>query len=450
MLASLTYRGRSGGGPLFLPPMTYSETLDYLYEKLPMFSRIGSAAIKKDLTNTLSICKHLGNPQEKFKSIHVAGTNGKGSVSHMLAAVFQTAGSKTGLYTSPHLYDFRERIKINGAMIPQEFVVRFVEKVKPLIETIQPSFFEITVAMAFDFFAEQKVDIAIIETGLGGRLDSTNIISPELSIITNIGYDHMNILGNSLAEIAWEKAGIIKKEKPVIIGEKKKETEQVFISKAKEQNAPLLFAEDYFFVEQLQTGNNFLKLVVRDVDQKKTMEFLLDLPGIYQAKNILSVLTAINLLKQKGWSIDEKVIHEALQKVKKLTGLHGRWEVLQTNPTIVLEVAHNEDGIWQMLQHIKQLNYNNLHFVFGVVKDKEVDKVLSLLPADAIYYFTQAHIARALDKKQLANKAKIFGLKGEVFGDVNLALENALNKTSGDDLIIVCGSIFLVAEVDRN
>jgi dihydrofolate synthase/folylpolyglutamate synthase len=430
--------------------MTYSETLDYLYDKLPMFSRIGSAAIKKDLTNTLSICKHLGDPQEKFKSIHVAGTNGKGSVSHMLAAILQTAGYKTGLYTSPHLYDFRERIKINGAMIPEEFVVRFVKKVKPLIETIQPSFFEITVAMAFDFFAEQKVDIAIIETGLGGRLDSTNIIDPELSIITNIGYDHMNILGNSLEEIAGEKAGIIKKGKPVIIGEKKKETEQVFTSKAKERNAPLLFGEDYFFVEYLQTGNEFLKLAVRDIGQKKTIELKIDLPGIYQAKNILSVLTAIDLLKQNGWSIDEKMIYEALQNVKTLTGLHGRWEVLQTNPTIVLEVAHNEDGVSQMLQHIKQLNYNKLHFVFGVVKDKEVDQVLSLLPADAIYYFTQAHIARALDKEQLANKAKIFGLRGEVFDDVNLALKNALKKASRDDLIIVCGSIFLVAEVKRN
>jgi dihydrofolate synthase / folylpolyglutamate synthase len=430
--------------------MTYLETLNYLYDKLPMFSRIGSAAIKKDLTNTLLICEQLGNPQEKFKSIHVAGTNGKGSVSHMLAAILQTAGYKTGLYTSPHLYDFRERIKINGAMIPEEFVVRFVEKVKPLIETIQPSFFEITVAMAFDFFAEQKVDIAIIETGLGGRLDSTNIINPELSIITNIGYDHMNILGNSLKEIAGEKAGIIKKEKPVIIGEKKKETDEAFIAKAKSQNAPLFFAEHYFSVEALQTVTEFLKLDVRNIGQKKTVELVLDLPGIYQAKNILSVLTAIDLLKQNGWNIEEKTIYEALKNVKKITGLHGRWEVLQTNPTIVLEVAHNEDGISQMLHHIKQLNYNKLHFVFGVVKDKEVDKVLSLLPTNAIYYFTQAHIARALDKEQLAVKAKAFGLKGEIFDDVNLALKNALSKASADDLIIVCGSIFLVAEVDRN
>jgi dihydrofolate synthase/folylpolyglutamate synthase len=303
--------------------------------------------------------------------------------------------------------------------------------------------------MAFDFFAEQKVDIGIIETGLGGRLDSTNIIIPELSIITNIGYDHMNILGGSLEEIAGEKAGIIKKEKPVIIGEKKKETNQIFISKAKEQNASLLFAEDYFSVEHLQTRSEFLKLSVRDIGQKKTTQLIIDLPGIYQARNILPVLTAIDLLKQNEWNIDEKSVYEGLQNVKRLTGLHGRWEVLQTNPTIVLEVAHNEDGITQMLHHIKQLRFNRLHFIFGVVKDKEVDKVLSLLPTDASYYFTQAHIARALDKEQLANKAKTFGLEGNVFDDVNLALKNALEKASPNDLIIVCGSIFLVAEVVR-
>ena len=413
-----------------------------------MFSRIGSAAIKKDLTNTLFICEHLENPQTKFKSIHIAGTNGKGSVSHMLAAILQTAGYKTGLYTSPHLYDFRERIKIDGVMIEEEFVIQFVERVRPLIESIEPSFFEITVALAFDFFAQQKVDIAVIETGLGGRLDSTNIINPELSIITNIGYDHMNILGNSLEEIAAEKAGIIKKEKPVIIGEKKTETEQVFISKAKEQNAPLIFAEDYFSVEQQQTGVNFLKISVRDINEKRATELSLDLPGIYQSKNILPVLTAVNLLKENGWNINDTIISKALRSVKNLTGLHGRWEVLKTNPTVVLEVAHNEDGITQMLLHIKKLSFNQLHLIFGVVKDKEIDKVLALLPKDAIYYFTQANIPRALNKEQLAEKANSFGLKGNVFNDVNLALRNALQKADDDDLVIVCGSIFLVAEVE--
>lgn len=427
--------------------MTYTETLNYLYLKLPMFTRIGSAALKKDLTNTIAICKELGNPYQNFKSIHVAGTNGKGSVSHMLAAIFQTSGYKTGLYTSPHLYDFRERIKINGMMVPEEWVIQFVEKVKPLIETIEPSFFEITVAMAFSFFADQKVDIAIIETGLGGRLDSTNIISPELSIITNIGYDHMNILGNSLDEIAAEKAGIIKKERPVIIGEKKKETAQTFVSKAKEENAPLLFAEDQFFVQSFQTSDRLLKLAVINIGSKKTIELTLDLPGIYQSKNILSVLAAIELLKQNGWNIDGASTHEALQNVKKITGLHGRWEVLQSNPTVVLEVAHNEDGIVQMLRHIEQLTYNKLHIILGVIKDKEVNKILSLLPNTANYYFTQAHIPRALDKEQLASKAKAFGLEGAVFENVNLALKNALDTSSANDLIIVCGSIFLVAEV---
>ena len=430
--------------------MTYSETLHYLYNKLPMFSRIGSAAIKKDLTNTQLICKYLDNPQTKFKSIHVAGTNGKGSVSHMLAAVLQTAGYKTGLYTSPHLYDFRERIKINGAMIPKEFVIQFTERVRSLIETIEPSFFEITVAMAFEFFAEQTVDVAIIETGLGGRLDSTNIICPELTIITNIGYDHMNILGNSLEEIAGEKAGIIKEQVPIVIGEKRKETEKVFVKAAEEKNAPLLFSEEVCMVDRIQLEMQYLKLSVKNIAGKKATEFILDLPGIYQSKNIITTLTSIEALKQKSWNISDKNIYDALQNIKKLTGLHGRWEVLQTKPTVVLEVAHNQDGITQMLRHVEQLSYNKLHIIIGVVKDKEVNKVLSLLPKNANYYFTQAHIPRALDKEQLQEAAKNFGLKGKTFENANMALENALSNASPDDLLIICGSIFLVAEVTRD
>lgn len=433
---------------LFLPPMTYSETINYLYNKLPMFSRIGSAAIKKDLTNTRLICEYLNNPHTKFKSIHIAGTNGKGSVSHMLASIFQTAGYKTGLYTSPHLYDFRERIKVNGEMIPQEFVISFVKKVKPIIEKIEPSFFEITVAMAFEFFAEEKVDIAVIETGLGGRLDSTNIILPELSVITNIGYDHMNILGNSLEEIAGEKAGIIKKGIPTVIGEKKKETGNVFVKMAEEKNAPLVFAEDFFDVTRLEVGIQHLQLSVKNITDKEDLQLTLDLPGIYQEKNIITVLTSIEFLKQKGWKIDEEDIYLALQNVKRLTGLHGRWEVVQTNPTVVLEVAHNEDGIIQMVRHIDHLNFDRLHIILGMVKDKEVNKVLSLLPKNASYYFTQAHIPRALDKERLQAQAQSFGLAGCVFDDVNLALKNALSNASPKDLIIVCGSIFLVAEVN--
>jgi dihydrofolate synthase/folylpolyglutamate synthase len=366
----------------------------------------------------------------------------------MLASIFQTAGYKTGLYTSPHLYDFRERIKVNGEMIPQEFVISFVKKVKPIIEKIEPSFFEITVAMAFEFFAEEKVDIAVIETGLGGRLDSTNIILPELSVITNIGYDHMNILGNSLEEIAGEKAGIIKKGIPTVIGEKKKESGNVFVKMAEEKNAPLVFAEDLFDVTRLEVGIQHLQLSVKNITDKEDLQLTLDLPGIYQEKNIITVLTSIEFLKQKGWKIDEEDIYLALQNVKRLTGLHGRWEVVQTNPTVVLEVAHNEDGIIQMVRHIDHLNFDRLHIILGMVKDKEVNKVLSLLPKNASYYFTQAHIPRALDKERLQAQAQSFGLAGCVFDDVNLALKNASGNASPKDLIIICGSIFLVAEVN--
>jgi dihydrofolate synthase / folylpolyglutamate synthase len=414
-----------------------------------MFSRIGSDAIKKDLTNTRLICEALGNPHHRFKSIHIAGTNGKGSVSHMMAAVLQTAGYKTGLYTSPHLYDFRERIKVNGSMMPELFVVDFTERVKPLIEKIQPSFFEITVGMAFEYFAQENVNVAIIETGLGGRLDSTNIITPELSVITNISYDHMNILGTTLEEIADEKAGIIKQNIPVVIGERIRETEEVFIKKAKEKNAPLIFAEDLFEVKNTEPQLRHLKISAENKNTQENIDLSIDLPGIYQAKNITSVLTSIEILKQNNWKIDKHAIVDALRSVKKLTGLHGRWEVIKTNPTIVLEVAHNEDGIRQMLHHIKLLNFNQLHLIFGVVKDKEVNKVLELLPKNANYYFTQAHIPRALPAGQLLEEAKKLGLEGDVYENVALALDKALRKAANNDLIIVCGSIFLVAEVVR-
>lgn len=428
--------------------MTYSETLDYLYKKLPMFSRIGSAAIKKDITNTLLICQHLDNPQTKFQSIHIAGTNGKGSVSHMLAAIFQTAGYKTGLYTSPHLYDFRERIKINGAMVPEDFVITFVQRVKPLIGSIEPSFFEITVAMAFEFFAEQKTDIAIIETGLGGRLDSTNIITPELSIITNIGYDHMNILGNSLEEIAAEKAGIIKQNIPVVIGEFLEETKPVFDQKAKEKNAPVYYAQHYFTDVLHSLTKDHLQIIYETMDRSE-VRIETDLQGIYQVDNVRTVLTALQMLNKNNWKILPGDISNGLKNVKRLTGLYGRWEVIQTAPTVVLEVAHNENGIKQMLRHIEQLTYSRLHIILGMVKDKEVNNILNLLSKNAAYYFTQAHIPRALDKEQLQSEAKRCGLEGSAFDDVNLALKNALDNASPDELIIICGSIFLVAEVDR-
>lgn len=428
--------------------MTYAETLEYLYNALPMFSRTGSAAYKKDLTNTLLLCEHLGNPQHKFKSVHVAGTNGKGSVSHTLAAVFQTAGYKTGLYTSPHLYDFRERIRLNGEMVSEDFVVKFTEDIKPLIEKLQPSFFEITVAMAFQFFAEQAVDIAVIEVGLGGRLDSTNVITPELSIITNIGFDHTNILGHTLQAIATEKAGIIKPTIPVVIGETVPATKTVFESTASRNASSVFFAEETYRPAAHRLSMNGLQVNYQKKDGKEiTAET--DLPGLYQIKNIATVLTAIDVLKNAGWQLPDAAVFEAIKNTKALTGLHGRWEVIQQRPTVVLEVAHNEAGIAQMLQHLSELSFRQLHLVFGMVKDKDAAGLLSLLPSTALYYFTQAQIPRALPAIELKHQAEKQGLSGKEYIDVNAALQAALNKAKPDDLILVCGSIFLVAEVDR-
>ncbi len=429
--------------------MNYQQTIDYLYKQLPMFSRIGAAAYKKDLHNTIALCNALDNPQTKFKSIHIAGTNGKGSTSHMLAAILQQAGYKTGLYTSPHLKDFKERIKINGEMISEDFVVDFVERNKNLSESIEPSFFELTVAMAFDYFAQQKVDVAVIETGLGGRLDSTNIITPLLSIITNIGYDHMNILGDTLEKIAHEKAGIIKPTVPVVIGEYLAETKNIFISKAKEGNSKIYFAQEEYKVSNIIADAQILHCNVTNIEENITENFSLDLNGIYQTKNLCTVLCAEGILMQLGFNIKNETEKFALANTKKITGLHGRWDVIAENPTIVLDVAHNEDGIKQIL---KQLSTNNnqtkIHFVLGMVKDKEVDKVLSLLPKDAAYYFTNAHIPRALPSQELQTKAAAFNLKGKVYNDVNMAIEAAKQNAASTDLIIVCGSVFLVGEVD--
>lgn len=415
-----------------------------------MYSRIGAAAYKKDLTNTIQLCGFLGNPYKKFKSIHIAGTNGKGSVSHMLAAILQTAGYKTGLYTSPHLKDFRERIKVNGEMVEEEFVIDFIEKINPLIEKIEPSFFEITVAMAFQYFAEKKVDIAVIEVGLGGRLDSTNVIIPELSVITNIGWDHMNMLGDTLEKIAVEKAGIIKENIPVVIGEILPETEKIFTSIAKEKRSPLFIASQKRHVTSWNWQDH--ELIVETEQPHKTDHSIyhLDLSGIYQIKNLLTVLEACSQLQQKGWNITEDIIHKALHKVKKLTGLHGRWEIIHHSPLVVLDVAHNEDGFKQIVEQIEVTDHNNLHIVLGMVKDKEIEKILSLLPKNANYYFTKAQIPRAIPENELALKASMIGLKGETFPDVNSALHSALNKAHKDDLILVCGSVFLVGEVNTS
>jgi dihydrofolate synthase / folylpolyglutamate synthase len=413
-----------------------------------MFSRLGSAAFKKDLTNIRILCERLGNPQHQFKSIHIAGTNGKGSVSHMLAAIFQTAGYKTGLYTSPHLYDFRERIRIDGIMVDESFVVEFVEKVKPAIEEIQPSFFEITVAMAFDYFARQHAAVAIIEVGLGGRLDSTNIITPELSIITNIGWDHMNMLGNSLEAIAFEKAGIIKKNIPVLIGEQQLETRPVFEKQAQEKKAEIFFAERFFEPKACSWNENQLTVSLNAVEKGKELKISTELTGIYQVKNLVTVLAAVELLDKK-FSLSASV-QEALKNVAGLTGLKGRWELIRKEPAVVLEVAHNKDGIGQMLKHLEHLDFDQLHLVFGMVRDKDISQVLQALPADAHYYFSQAAIQRALPARELKDKAAEYNLRGESFDDVNVALKAALARAGKRDLIIICGSMFLVAEVDRS
>ena len=427
--------------------MNYLQTIDYLFTRLPMFSRIGAAAIKKDLHNTVALCQSLSNPHQQFKSIHVAGTNGKGSVSHMLAAILQTAGYKTGLYTSPHLHDFRERIKINGQMISEEQVIDFTKRIQPMIDELEPSFFEITVAMAFEYFAKEQVDIAVIEVGLGGRLDSTNIITPELSVITNIGWDHMNILGYSLKEIAFEKAGIIKKNIPVVIGETIPETKDVFLQKAKDSEAPVILAQQQFTIQQFKTQEEALFVELREKETELVLQYEIDLPGIYQTKNLVTVLTAIRALQKLNWKISEQHIQSALRQTKKINGLHGRWEVIHKNPTVVLDVGHNEDGIIQIIQQIKQTIYNHLRIVIGMVKDKEVEKVLALLPKEAVYYFTRAQIPRAMPELELQNKALLLALKGETFTDVNLALNAAIEHSSAEDLILVCGSVYLVGEV---
>ncbi len=430
--------------------MTYQQTIDYLFAKLPMFSRIGVAAYKKDLTNITALCEALGNPQQQFKSIHIAGTNGKGSVSHMLAAVLQTAGYKTGLYTSPHLKDFRERIRINGEMIAKEFVTDFTEQIKPLIEKIEPSFFEITVAMAFEYFARQKTEVAVIEVGLGGRLDSTNIIIPELSVITNIGWDHMNILGDTLESIAFEKAGIIKKNVPVVIGEVIPETKPVFEKKAKEEYAAISFAQEKFSVIAANYHDHELSVEVEDKMQGRRHTYYPDLPGFYQTHNLVTALEALRVLQQNEWKITGAHVSAALKKVKKLTGLHGRWEVVHRSPDIVLDVGHNEDGIRQIVLQLRSLNYPKIHIVLGMVKDKEVQKTLSLLPKDAVYYFTRAQIPRALPEHLLAEKALQAGLNGAAYANVNDALQAAVNNAGMKDLILVCGSVFVAGEAEIN
>lgn len=389
-----------------------------------MYQRVGQSAYKADLSATIQLANYLKNPEKSFKSVHVAGTNGKGSTSHMLASVFQEAGYKTGLYTSPHLKDFRERIKINGEMIPKKNVSEFVEKHKAFFETNQLSFFEMTVGLAFDFFRKEKVDIAIVEVGMGGRLDSTNIITPEVSVITNIGLDHTQFLGNTLEKVAVEKGGIVKEGIPVVIGETLHETKQVFEQIASDRNAPITFAEI--------------------IDSSG---YTSDLKGIYQKKNVKTVLATIKILQKKGWNISDENIKNGLLNTIRSTGLMGRWQVLRESPKAICDTAHNQDGLQLVMEQLATENYKKLHIVLGVVNDKDLGSVLPLFPKDATYYFCKPKIPRGLDASLLLSQARGFGLVGEDYISVKEAYSAALEVATAEDLIFVGGSTFVVAEV---
>ena len=428
--------------------MDYPQTIEYLFTRLPVFSRIGAAAYKADLINIQALSKQLDNPERKFRSIHVAGTNGKGSTSHMLAAILQKAGYKTGLYTSPHLHDFRERIRIDGHMIPEKNVIAFTERIGDFIEKNEPSFFEITVAMAFDWFASEEIDIAVIEVGLGGRLDSTNIIIPEVSVITNISYDHMDLLGNTLQKIAFEKAGIIKPGVPVVIGEEQADIKNVFLQSADENRSPIFFASQKRFPGEWRTEGQFLYVQLTEVHNNNKKNFLLDLPGLYQLKNIVTVAEVVSVLNQNGFNIPDVAMQQGLKQVKSLTGLHGRWDILHENPLIVTDVGHNEEGMRAIARQIENTTHEELHIIIGMVKDKAIENILRPLPKMANYYFTRAQIPRALPETELAEKAEKLGLQGRSFSHVKQALEAAVLRAGSKDLILVCGSVFLAGEVN--
>lgn len=404
--------------------MNYQETLDWMFSQLPMYQRQGKTAFKKDLSNTLALASHLNYPEKQFKTIHVAGTNGKGSTSHMLASILQEAGYKVGLYTSPHLKDFRERIKINGEPVKELDVINFIDSNQSFLSEQKLSFFEMTVGLAFDCFAKQKVDIAVIEVGLGGRLDSTNIITPEVSVITNIGLDHTQFLGETLPEIAFEKAGIIKPGIPVVIGEYQKETFPVFQEIATSKNAPLFLAEE-----------------------EKDKSFETDLKGSYQLKNVKTAIQTITVLKEKGFIFSEEHIKKGLINVVKNTGLLGRWQILQQNPKVICDTGHNKEGLTYVFQQLEEETYNKLHIVLGVVNDKDLQSVLPLFPKKAIYYFCKPNIPRGLDADELKFQAAKNGLFGEAYASVENAYNYALKNTDTKDLMFVGGSTFVVAEV---
>lgn len=425
--------------------MNYRETLQYMYDALPMFHRQGKTAYKKDLTNIRALCDALDNPQQKLKCIHIAGTNGKGSVSHMMAAILQAHGYKTGLYVSPHYKDFRERIKINGRYISRNYITRFVEKNMDLFNKVAPSFFEMTVAMAFSYFKKQKVDFAVIETGLGGRLDSTNIIQPLLSIITNISWDHSDLLGDSLEKIAQEKAGIIKADIPVVIGRKQIESEPVFNNIAKAQHAPIYYAQDHTTI-QSKEGPKGLDRISFEIDGKE-MVVKPSLNGIYQLENINTVFSACQVLNaSKIVQLESNKIAIGIEKTSELTCMIGRWQQIASEPDVFVDSAHNEDGIKYLIRQIEGIHFNKLHFICGFVKDKPIDKVLVQLPKDASYYFVKASIPRALDEQELQQQAKAYGLTGSCFSKPKQALRAARKHAGKEDLIVVSGSIFVVGE----
>lgn len=422
--------------------MTYEQTLEYLYSQMPEYQRIGHLAYKPGLDNSLRLDAIFNHPHRNYKTIHVGGTNGKGSTSHLLAAILQESGYKTGLYTSPHLVDFRERIRVNGEMIPKEYVVEFVKKYRDDFEPVMPSFFELTMEMAFLYFAEQKVDVAVIEVGLGGRLDSTNIISPDLSVITNIGLEHTQYLGDTLPKIATEKAGIIKPRTPVVIGEiEDEDVRRVFMETATQRNAPVIFAEGA--MENLRSVKTSEGWLFSSDDYPDMPN---QLGGLAQEKNAKTVLTAVGELKQIGYQIPKEAVFSGFANVIALTGLMGRWQVLQEKPRIICDTGHNAHGIRYVAEQLLQETYDKLHIVFGMVNDKDINAVLSLLPKNAVYYFTKASVERAMDEKALAERAAAIGLRGETFETVPLAIDAAKTTAGENDLIFIGGSSFVVAD----
>lgn len=429
--------------------MTYQETLEYMFNQLPMFHRVGKSAYKANLDNTKALDEHFGHPHNQFKTIHVAGTNGKGSTSHMIASVLQDAGLKVGLYTSPHLRDFRERIKINGADISEQYVVDFIEANMAVFDEVQPSFFEMTVALAFKYFADEQIDVAVVEVGMGGRLDSTNIISPLISIITNIGLDHTEFLGNTHAKIAVEKGGIVKTGVPVVVGESHAETSPVFEAIAKEKGAPLVFADKKYRVGEVSLiGDGIQQFSILNDKREVVFGYLdVDLQGCYQSKNILTVLAALDELKLHFHQITEEVIRAGLQHASKQTGLRGRWYRLSDNPPAICDTGHNVDGVAYIVRQLALTPYEKLYFVFGMVSDKDISSVIKMLPKDAYYIFTQASIPRAMDAELLAVKCSEVGLLGEVEKNVGKAYARAKMLATSKDLIFIGGSTFVVAEV---